>query len=73
VEFWEVLQAEHAYHATVKSFEGRLMKSLTERKKAVFIVCDRVEWYISYIQKRRPDLFDSKKQSIKPIHSITEE
>ncbi len=26
---------------------------------AVFIACDRVEWYISYIKKRRPDIFDS--------------
>ena len=25
--------------------------------KAVFIVCDRVEWYLSYIRERRPDLF----------------
>ncbi len=31
--------------------------NLKTKKKAVFIVCDRVEWYISYFQKRRPDLF----------------
>lgn len=30
---------------------------LKGRKTAVFIVCDRVEWYISYIEKRRPELF----------------
>ena len=30
---------------------------LTERKKAVFIVCDRVEWYMDYIRQRRPHLF----------------
>jgi cysteine synthase B len=29
-------------------------------KKVVFIVCDRVEWYLSYIQKRRPELFEQK-------------
>ncbi len=28
-----------------------------EPLKAVFIVCDRVEWYLSYIRERRPDLF----------------
>ncbi len=28
-----------------------------ERKTAVFIVCDRLEWYISYIRERRPELF----------------
>lgn len=30
---------------------------LTERKTAVMIVCDRMEWYISYLQQRRPELF----------------
>lgn len=31
--------------------------NLTERKKAVFIVCDRVEWYMDYVRQRRPQLF----------------
>ncbi len=30
---------------------------LTERRTAVFIVCDRVESYLSYVRRRRPDLF----------------
>ncbi|OON80670.1 pyridoxal-phosphate dependent enzyme [Streptomyces tsukubensis] len=29
----------------------------TERKSAVFIVCDRIESYLSYIRRRRPELF----------------
>ncbi|MFE7637356.1 pyridoxal-phosphate dependent enzyme [Kitasatospora sp. NPDC057518] len=29
-----------------------------ERRTAVFIVCDRVESYLSYIRKRRPELFN---------------
>lgn len=33
-------------------------KKCKTKKKAVFIVCDRVEWYMSYIQKRRPDIFN---------------
>lgn len=33
---------------------------LTERKSAVFIVCDRVEWYMSYIAERMPELFGEK-------------
>lgn len=33
---------------------------LTERKTAVFIACDRMEWYVSYIRKRRPALFGEK-------------
>lgn len=46
--------------------------SLIERKKAVFIVCDRVEWYISYIQKRIPEIFDSGVSRLS-VHSITSE
>jgi cysteine synthase len=30
----------------------------TRPMKVVFIVCDRVEWYLSYLQQHRPDLFD---------------
>ena len=30
---------------------------LTERRTAVFIVCDRVESYMSYLRERRPELF----------------
>ena len=32
--------------------------TLTERKVAVFIVCDRAEMYFSWIKERRPELFD---------------
>jgi cysteine synthase B len=32
-------------------------EELTERKNAVFIACDRVEWYTDYIRQRRPELF----------------
>lgn len=41
--------------------------NLIERKTAVFIVCDRVEWYMSYIRERRPELFGeaAKPQSLK--------
>lgn len=35
--------------------------NLTERKKAVFIVCDRMEWYMSYVQERMPEMFGQKK------------
>ncbi|WP_127498921.1 pyridoxal-phosphate dependent enzyme [Actinoplanes solisilvae] len=31
--------------------------TLTERRTAVFIVCDRVESYLSYLRERRPTLF----------------
>lgn len=32
-------------------------KKLKQKRNAVFIVCDRLEWYLSYLQKYRPDLF----------------
>jgi cysteine synthase/rhodanese-related sulfurtransferase len=43
--------------------------TLTEKKNAVFIVCDRVEWYLSYLQKARPELFGvtPRKDSIKAL------
>lgn len=34
---------------------------LTERRTAVFIVCDRMEWYVSYVRARRPELFGHNK------------
>jgi cysteine synthase B len=37
----------------LRSIDG----TLTERKSAVFIVCDRMEWYISFLKQRRPQLF----------------
>lgn len=41
-------------------------EALTERKTAVFIVCDRMEWYISYLKERRPEIFaePEKKNSL---------
>ncbi|WP_435641742.1 pyridoxal-phosphate dependent enzyme [Micavibrio aeruginosavorus] len=35
---------------------------LSERKSAVFIVCDRGEWYTDYVRQRRPHLFNQKKK-----------
>jgi cysteine synthase/rhodanese-related sulfurtransferase len=32
-------------------------KKLKQKRNAVFIVCDRLEWYLSYLQKYRPELF----------------
>ncbi len=46
---------------------------LTERKTAVFIACDRMEWYSSYIQERRPDLLGQEKRASGGVRSITAE
>lgn len=43
---------------------------LQEEKTAVFIACDRVESYISYFKKRRPELFHIEK---KDTFNLTED
>jgi cysteine synthase len=45
-----------AYSAALK-YLRKIDATLTEKKNAVFVVCDRVELYLSYIAERRPDLF----------------
>jgi cysteine synthase B len=47
------------YYAMLQHLK-RQSQEWTSPKKVVFIVCDRVEWYLSYIQKRRPELFEQK-------------
>ncbi|OLZ74146.1 pyridoxal-5'-phosphate-dependent protein subunit beta [Streptomyces sp. IMTB 2501] len=39
---------------------------LTERRSAVFIVCDRVESYLGYVRERRPDLFGRPRRANSP-------
>ena len=43
--------------------------TLTEKKSAVFIVCDRTEWYLSFLQKNRPELFEltKRKDSVRTV------
>lgn len=43
--------------------------TLTEKHNAVFIVCDRAEWYLSYLQKHRPQLFGlaARKDSVRTV------
>ncbi|GAA1671278.1 hypothetical protein GCM10009765_20890 [Fodinicola feengrottensis] len=42
------------YFAAVEHLRG---EPSAERRKAVLIVCDRLEWYLSYVRKRRPEIF----------------
>lgn len=46
-----------ANYSSALKYLSQIDGSLTERKKAVFIVCDRMEWYISYLKERRPEIF----------------
>ncbi|MBC7300618.1 MAG: pyridoxal-phosphate dependent enzyme [Nocardia sp.] len=46
-----------AYFGAVRHLAA-IDATLSERRTAVFIVCDRVESYMSYIRKRRPDLLE---------------
>jgi cysteine synthase B len=39
-------------------------EELKEEKTAVFLACDRLEPYMSYFKKRRPELFGGEKQEI---------
>jgi len=57
-----------SFAAALKYLKG-LDAGLSERKKAVFIVCDRVEWYLSYLQKVRPALFGltARKDSVRSL------
>ncbi|MCY1142442.1 pyridoxal-phosphate dependent enzyme [Actinoplanes sp. Pm04-4] len=45
-----------AFHGAVRHLRA-IDGGLTERRTAVFIVCDRVESYLSYVRERRPGLF----------------
>lgn len=45
------------------SYLRKIDGTLAHRATAVTIVCDRVEWYISYIKERRPDLFAEKRKA----------
>jgi cysteine synthase/rhodanese-related sulfurtransferase len=45
-----------AYQGAVRHLR-RLDAGLRRRQTAVFIVCDRVESYLSYVRERRPELF----------------
>lgn len=48
-----------AYHATI-TYLSEIDPKLNKKHNAVFIVCDRIEWYISYLEKRIPELFGQK-------------
>jgi len=49
-----------ANYAGALSYLKTIDNDLSERKKAVFIVCDRMEWYLSYIKERMPEMFGEK-------------
>lgn len=61
-----------SYLGTLK-YLREIDPTLTTRKKAVFIVCDRMEWYTEYVRERRPDFFQQpiKEGSIKLFSSPT--
>ncbi len=47
------------YTATVNYLREKSI-NFNEPKNVVFIVCDRIEWYLSYIKERMPELFAEK-------------
>jgi rhodanese-related sulfurtransferase len=58
-----------AQFAAAIRYLKELDDSLTETKNAVFIVCDRTEWYLSFIQKHRPELFElaKRRESVRTV------
>jgi len=59
------------YMATVNYLKGIDLQhnKKKEKLKAVFIVCDRIELYLSYIEKYRPEIFGGEKQLQQKNHS----
>lgn len=60
-----------AFKGTLK-YLREIDDKLEESANAVFIACDRMEWYMSYIKKRRPEIFDSEIKR-ETIRTLTEE
>ncbi|WP_053667056.1 pyridoxal-phosphate dependent enzyme [Streptomyces sp. MMG1121] len=54
-----------AYFGAVRRLKA-IDTELSDRQTAVFIVCDRVESYLSYVRKRRPDLFGRPRRPASP-------
>lgn len=44
-----------------------------EKRKAVFIACDRMEWYMSFIEKYSPETFSSDTDRKETVESLPEE
>jgi cysteine synthase B len=59
------------YAGTIRYLQ-KISDSFKEPKTAVFIACDRVEWYLSYIKERRPELFGAKVDS-RSIFSLSQQ
>jgi rhodanese-related sulfurtransferase len=55
--------------AAALKYLQKIDSTLTSKQNAVFIVCDRVEWYLSYLQKCRPEIFglSVKQDSVKAV------
>ena len=58
-----------AYQGAVR-YLGAVDAQLTDRRTAVFIVCDRVESYLSYLRDRRPELFGQAARA-DSVHMLT--
>lgn len=59
------------YHGTITYLRSLDSESL-RGKKVVFIACDRVEPYTSYIREKRPELFEEKKEEKKESTKLWE-
>lgn len=62
------------YDVALKKLK-ELDKTLSRKVKAVVILCDRMEWYMSYLKERRPEIFkmEARPNSIKNYEFSTED
>lgn len=62
------------FHAGVKKLR-ELEEEIPdgEKRKAVFIACDRMEWYMSFIEKYSPETFSSDTDRKETVESLPEE
>ena len=60
-----------AFSAACK-YLSQVDQALEQEANAVFIVCDRVEWYLSYLQKYRPGLFSAGVEKKTGVHFVSE-
>ena len=56
------------YQGAIRHLQ-QIDESLTREHTAVFIACDRIETYISYFKKRRPDIFNAPATSVEALTS----
>lgn len=61
------------YYAMLQKLReiDKTLDGSTEKLYAAFIVCDRIEPYMSYIKKYQPEIFSTNNTTRKTVHTLT--